>query len=161
MKKIFYIIVVLAVAAVGGGIYFWFLSSKNVPQPPQNQQTIVSQSTQDVPPSYSITDTFPKEDKITIGTANGSVEMNNFYKKAIDTEEGSVILTDNNDYEISYDRSASKFYIYLRNPGSRSKAESELLNILGIGQKEACKLDVSVAAGQTSVGNLSFCTARQ
>ena len=120
-----------------------------------------------LPSSYSITDTFPKTETISIGTTQGTVEVKNFYKTLIDTEEGSIIMADNENYQISYDRSDSKFYIDLviasdyRERGnlySQTKAESELLNILGIGQQDACKLNVLVFQfGQNDSTSLSFC----
>ena len=163
LKKIFYIILILAV--IGGGIYAWFYFSKKAPQ---NNQTAslpevstsgTSQPASSAQSSYSITDTFPKTDTISIGTSNGSVEIKNFYKNIIDTEEGHVILADSADYQISYDRNTSIFYINLISAAAQqSKAENQLLGILGVGQQDICKLNVVVLKpGQTNGGRLSFC----
>lgn len=163
MKKILYIILIIAV--IGGGIYAWFYFSK--PGAQSNPVTsslpqVSSPTSAPLPASYSIADTFPKTETINIGTGNGAVEVKNFYKKIVDTEEGFVIMADNENYQISYDRSDSKFYIDIRiETAQQTKAESEFLTILGIGQQDACKLDVFVFhAGQSNGTNLSFCVDR-
>jgi len=162
LKKIIYIILILAF--IGAGIYAWFYFSKpqvktgtNASLPPVSSQTALPQ--QSTQPSYSIVDTFPKTDTINIGTGNGSIEVKNFYKNIIDTEEGHAILEDNSDYQISYDRSTSIFYINLKNIlVQQSKAENQLIGILGIGMQDICKLNVLVfQTGQQNGGELSFC----
>ncbi len=161
MRKVIYIILVIAVIA--GGVYAWFYFSKNGsesnPVTPSSLLPPSSLSSSSLPASYSITDTFPKTDTISIGTDSGSVEVKNFYKTIVDTEEGFVIMKDNENYQISYDRSTSIFYIYFRNAlVPQSMAETELLTMLGIGQQDACRLDVSVfQAGQQKGSGLSFC----
>ncbi len=169
MKKIIYIIVIIAV--IVGSVYAWFYFSKNSGSQNNATQTPAlntlpstqtsSPSHSSLPASYSITDTFPKTDTISIGTGNGAIEVKNFYKNIVDTEEGSAILVDNVNYQISYDRSVSIFYIHFRNASAQqSKAETELLGMLGIGQKDACRLDVLVfQAGQQNGTGLSFCAS--
>lgn len=163
LKKLIYIIPILALIA--SGIFAWFyLSERNVKS--NNVESFLNSTgtiaVSQLPANYSITDTFPKTDTITIGTGSGSIEVKNFYKTIVDTEEGFVILEDNADYEIVYDRSTSQFYIYLiTDSAPQSQAENELLNILGIGQQDVCKLDVLVLrAGQTNGVDLSFCANR-
>ena len=164
MKKTIYIILIIAVTA--GGVYAWFYFSRKtaVQNAPANKDINASlpaatQTASSLPDSYSITDTFPKTDTISIGTGNGAVEVKNFYKNIVDTEEGFAILADNINYQISYDRSTSVFYIHFRNASAQqSAAETELLTILGIGQQDACKFDAFVfQAGQQEGSNLSFC----
>lgn len=163
MKIVLYVILVLAL--IGGGIYAWFYFSKpsveNSPAVELPSVSLSQSSSLSLPtPSYTIADTFPKTETINIGTGNGAVEVKNFYKKIVDTEEGFVIMADNENYQISYDRSTSIFYIYSINAVLlQSQAESELLNILGVSQQDACKLNVLVLQpGQTTGMRLSFCT---
>ena len=163
MKKILYLALLFVV--IGGGAYAWFYFSKNTVQTTQTAtlpEVSVSGTSQPVSPtqsSYSIADTFPKTDTISIGTSSGSVEVKNFYKNIIDTEEGHIILTDSADYQISYDRNTSIFYINLISSSTQqSKAEDRLLAILGIGQQDICKLNVFVLQpGQQQRTGLSFC----
>ncbi|OGZ00314.1 MAG: hypothetical protein A3B13_01135 [Candidatus Liptonbacteria bacterium RIFCSPLOWO2_01_FULL_45_15] len=161
MKIALYIILILAV--IGGGVYAWFYFSKNDTQAgPAAKLPSVSSSSSLPSPSYSIADTFPKTETISIGTGNGSIEVKNFYKTLVDTEEGSIIMADNENYQISYERSTSVFYIHFRNDAvSQSQAEADLLNVLGISQQDACKLNVLVfQPGKTNGAKLSFCTNR-
>ena len=162
MKIALYIILIIVV--IGGGIYAWFYFSKNDTQAgPAAELPSVSSSqssSSSLPsPSYSIADTFPKTETISIGTGNGSIEVKNFYKTLVDTEEGSIIMADNENYQISYERSTSVFYIDLRTEtASQPQAEADLLNVLGIGQQDACKLNVLVfQSGLAEGSRLSFC----
>ena len=158
MKIALYIILILAV--IGGGVYAWFYFSKNDTQAgPAAELPSVSSSSSLPSPSYSIADTFPKTETISIGTGNGSIEVKNFYKTLVDTEEGSIIMADNENYQISYERSTSVFYIHFRNDAvSQSQAEADLLNVLGISQQDACKLNVLVfQSGLAEGSRLSFC----
>ncbi|MDP3948666.1 MAG: hypothetical protein Q8Q17_01815 [bacterium] len=162
MKIAFYILLIVAVIA--GGIYAWFyFSDSNVKSNNVNSSPATSTETNPIsqmPVNYSIADTFPKTETISIGTGNGAVEVKNFYKKIVDTEEGFVIMADNENYQISYERSTSVFYIDLRTETVlQTKAESDFLSVLGISQQDACKLNVLVFhAGQSNGTNLSFCT---
>ncbi|MBI4085414.1 MAG: hypothetical protein HY432_02845 [Candidatus Liptonbacteria bacterium] len=161
MKKTLYIFVVLVVIVIGGGIYSWFYYSRGGSQNNSSSSPLPQSSSSSLPTPSSVSDTFPKGETISIGTMEGSVVVKNFYNTVADTDEGFAILQDEDDYQISYQRSTSKFYIYLRNAASQSKAESDLLNILSIGQNDACKLDVSVViAGQSNETGLSFCPGR-
>ena len=160
MKIALYIILILAV--IGGGVYAWFyLSERNV-ESNNVESSLNSTGTQPVsqlPVDYKIADTFPKTETISIGTGNGSIEVKNFYKTLVDTEEGSIIMADNENYQISYERSTSVFYIHFRNDAvSQSQAEADLLNVLGISQQDACKLNVLVfQSGLAEGSRLSFC----
>ncbi len=165
MKRILYIIIVLAV--IGGGAYAWFYFSKRADtdtQPASSLPAVQSQaqapsSQQAASFSNSITDSFPKTETINIGTGSGSIEVKNFYNIAADTEEGFVIIEDASDYQIAYDRSTSNFYINMRSiTAQQSQAEDRLLAILGIGQKDICRLNVFVLQpGQQQGTGLSFC----
>ena len=160
MKIALYIILVLAI--IGGGIYAWFYFSERNVESNNVESSLNSTGTQpmsQLPVDYKIADTFPKTEAISIGTGNGSIEVKNFYKTLVDTEEGSIIMADNENYQISYERSNSVFYIYFRNADlSQPQAEMDLLDILGISQQDACKLNVLVFQfGQSNGNSLSFC----
>lgn len=167
MKKIIYIIFALAV--IGGGAYAWFYFSKrtgagtqaapSLPAVQSRSQAQAPSAQQTASVSNSITDSFPKTETINIGTGSGSIEIKNLYNIAVDTEEGFVIIEDSPDYQIVYDRSTSNFYINMRSiTAQQSKAENRLLAILGISQKDICRLNVFVLqAGQQQRIGLSFC----
>lgn len=165
MRKFFYVILILII--IGGCIFAWFHFIKNIPATgpvptaslPQPSLSKSSSSSSAMPISYSIADTFPKTDTISIGTGNGSIDVKNFYKTLVDTEEGSIIMADNADYQISYVRTTSIFYIHFKNATvAQSTAESELINILGISQQDACNLNILVfPAGKQEGNRPSFC----
>ena len=160
MKIALYII--LFIALLAGGIYAWFYFSERNVKSNNVESSLNSTGTQpmsQLPVDYKIADTFPKTETISIGTGNGSIEVKNFYKTLVDTEEGSIIMADNENYQISYERSTSVFYIDLRTEtASQPQAEADLLNVLGIGQQDACKLNVLVfQSGLAEGSRLSFC----
>jgi len=110
----------------------------------------------------------PPGDTLAIGTSKGSVKVNNFYKTALGIVEGSeVVMAQTAAYEIDYSAVDSSFIITIKEePVSavRSSAETALLNILGIRQKDACSLAVAVivpAPVDAQLGGrsypLSFC----
>src|SRR3989338_1337040 len=143
MRNLIYIILILAVIAGVIYVLFYFLNPAAQNSPLNTLSS--AQTPSQLPANYTIADTFPKTETISIGTGSGAIEVKNFYKNIVDTEEGFVILKDEIDYQISYDKSTSKFYIDIRTEtAQQAKAESELLNILGVGQQDACKLKVSV-----------------
>lgn len=146
MKKIY---VTLAITALLGGGAYEMLSTLSPARASSS--------------SPSIDDTFPTGDTLNIGTTSGVVSVKNFYKTLIDTEEGSAIMKENDNYEIFYDRNTSQFYIFMPSGSSaRPQAESDLLSILGIGQQDACKLSVSViyAGQENNPAGLSFCASQ-
>lgn len=154
MKKTIYILIFVAVIALGY-FSFKFFSGRQSQQSDQVQSGLLPNSPTTSVPSgdYSIESRFPKTNTITIGTSQGVVEMKNFYKTFVDTEEGLVILKDTDEYEIAYDRENSSFLIYLKNPSSkddRKNAEADFLNILGINQENACKLNVQESGSASS-----------
>jgi hypothetical protein len=87
------------------------------------------------------------QEYLTIQGKNGSGRVLNFYKQAVDTEEGAVIMADENDYRLSY-RASEGFNVLIwntTNPASTSRqAESRLLSILGSDTAGICRVGVSV-----------------
>jgi len=89
----------------------------------------------------------PTTTSITLGTSDGNVTMNNFYKTAntITQDKQAVIIEDAGDYVITYNVPDSSFAIALQSTPldtARSAAESAFLSELGISQADACKLTV-------------------
>lgn len=163
LKKIFW--TVLALSLISGGVYAWFYFSnkqKVAVTPAAGNGLPAGASATTSMPSSSVADTFPKGDTISIGTAQGGVEVKNFYNSLVDTEEGLAIIENNDNDEIAYDRTAGIFYIYLKTAAaSQDQAEGAFLKILGVGQQEACKLDASVFQPNQAGGkSLSFCPGR-
>lgn len=167
MKKAIYLTgILIALGMIG---YFGFTFFRNTPQEndgngTQSLQSGLLPSVSENPLlTASITDQFPKTQTITLGTNQGAIEVKNFYKTAVDTEEGSVILKNLDDYVIAYRRDTSIFRIELFSPSAavRQNAEHDFLQILGTNQTDACKLDVQVilfrSAQDGENSRLSFC----
>ncbi len=162
MKKIFSTVGIFILLGIIGYLTFYFFSKK----PQGNIQSIQSGLLPSATSSdfYAPAVPFPTTPTMTIGTNQGIVEVKNFYNSVVGIEEGLLILADADNYEIAYDRSNSNFLIYLRNPSlknTRQNAETDFLEILGINQENACKLNVQESALPSSqLGenqNLSFC----
>jgi len=177
MKKL---IVIFSVLLFVGAIIIVFWSSFRKSTPPAVSTSTGTNTTVITPPlipplsSSSIdaflkASNFPTSDTITLGTPKGGVVVKNFYKTIVDTEEGFVWIRDNDDYRISYNTADSNFYIDIFSQpfdAARKKAEKDFLDILDVGQSEACKLKVvefAPAAEVNLAGKnlwLSFCTGR-
>ena len=165
MRKIIIFVLIFVVIAVIGYFVWTFYGRQSSPSVQQPTGTLPEVSSKTPPPlpssTYSIKDNFPADATIKIGTATGVVETKNFYKTAVDTEEGSIIMKQSDDYTISYNRQTSNFLLNVFTSSSTEMinlAETDLLNILGIGQHDACKLDVRVLRpGQNDGTRLSFC----
>ena len=168
MKKLFYIIGIIAVIGIVGYLIFVFFFQKLRQGTGGNgahlpQQGLLPQTPQNSIALTSITDQFPKTPTVKLGTNQGIVEVKNFYNALADTEEGSVILKNLDAYVIAYRRDTSAFAIELFSNSItvRQAAETDFLNILGIGQADACKLNVQVQTPTNQSGvenkNLSFC----
>ncbi len=111
----------------------------------------------------------PPGDTLTLGTAKGSVTMKNFYKNPVylaDTQQ-SVVVRQDASYAIVYDIPGNRFTLNLFGASfgaSRQTAEAGLLDVLGINEQDACRLNVyesasgllfAAHAGQSLT--LSFC----
>lgn len=148
-------------------LWFWLYKNSKKSAPAYQAPDAYNYKTAPQPIAYkdhlpTPSDYFPTTKTIQIATGQGIVETNNFYTQAIDTEDGLVVLKKNQDYQLSYDRSAVQFDIYLFSGDTASQtrisAEKDLLDILGINQSEACKLNLAVfGTNKTSSGNWSFC----
>lgn len=109
--------------------------------------------------------------KITLGTTSGGIEVNDFLSKNMGVVEGGdILLADNSEYFITFNRYSGRFWIGITSSvfeEYRVKAEENLLKILGLSERDACKLSVVIGAPFRSGGSeatiapdetgLSFC----
>lgn len=109
----------------------------------------------------------PAGDTISIGTSKGAVQVKNFYKNSLAWEDQYIIIAQNSQYEITYDTTASQFFLYIPNSPSdavRSEYETALLNLLGVSKTDACKLNIlegfsASSPYGTKPMNLSICAS--
>ncbi|MDP2598450.1 MAG: hypothetical protein Q8P49_01320 [Candidatus Liptonbacteria bacterium] len=160
-KVIVVIVIVIAVAFVG---YLIFSGLRNADQNLGGSPSNAPPQSVIVPLDPEIT---PSGEKITIGTAGGSVEINNFYKFAQGLDGEALIIRSTPEYQIIYSDEGSTFGIYVTGGAVDTvlkTAEMDMLSILGISQSQACVLTitwgVSPAVDKNLVGRsypLSFC----
>ena len=166
-KIIILIIVIVVIVLLGIGAYFLFHGSS--PSSDVTGQTgtlpnpITSTST-----ASNIFGPTPTGPYLSIGTARGTVQVNNFYlsNPAVD-DGGDIIIKQAQNYVIVYDPSDSSFWLGVTgNPFSVSKSavENDFLAVLGVSKADACKLSVTsgviYSEGNPNDGKsfpLSFC----
>lgn len=168
MKKI--IIVVIAIAAIiliTFGVFFLIQKNNAGNSPTSTTGTLSPVSTSTL--SGGTIPTIPTSTTITLGTAEGSVTVNNFYQSAnyITQDKQTVAVADTPDYVIAYNVTDSSFAIALLSiplEAARQAAENTFLSKLGISQQDACKLSVyegvPASVSDKYVGQsfpLSFC----
>jgi len=166
MKKVLVILATLAV--IGIGFFVWFsLGTTGINNGVNNIAIQGTSSSLPVVPAAS--STIPLGGAIFIGTSQGIVTVNNFYKNIIGQDEEYDILEQSAGYDLLYNTEDSSFVISIKKgvlAQIRPQAEQAFLNMLGISTGDACKLTVVVgvdAAGDPSLANqalsLSFCAA--
>ena len=173
MKKtiliIILILIIIAVAAV------FFFMNRGTGAPGGTGTGVTSSTGGGLPPVIPITGnlasstSFPTSTTITIGTSKGSVTVNNFYKNPalVTPDAGTVLIIATSSYNLAYNTGDSSFTIALLSEplaAARAAAEAGLLQALGIGQADACRLTVSVYVPGSIDANhaginlgLSFC----
>ena len=160
------IIIVLILAIIA---YFVFFASS--PSSNQNNGSQGSGSTGGLPSVGTSTASFPSGSTFDIGTSQGTVTVNNFYKTDayITQDQQTVVLSENDNYTIVYNRDDSGFIIALLSvsgslQGARNTAETAFLSQLGITESDACKLNVNERVLDQSspddgeLMGLSFCS---
>ena len=177
MKNKFIILAItLVVVFVGIGIYFvlrnaWQNNNQGVTQgtggnlPPVATGTLPNQAS-------TATSSFPTGSMFQIGTGQGVVTVKNFYNTDayITEDQQTVVLVENNNYSIVYNRGDSGFIIdFVSVPDSlqteRTAAEADFLAQLGVSQADACKLNVDehvtdkTSPDYGSAMGLSFCNS--
>ncbi len=139
------IIIIVAVIIVVAAAAYLFLMQKN-PSP-----TGATGTTGTLPPVFVSTATvpsaFPTSSTITLGTNQGNVTTNNFYKNAsyVTQDQQTVVIRQTPTYDINYNVSDSSFIISILSlpfDTARQAAEAEFLSALGISQQDACRLKV-------------------
>jgi hypothetical protein len=154
--------------SLGGGEWTVFsLMQEGVPLSIAEQ--LVSGVTNSAPSSIAPPVNIPIGNTVTIGTSQGSVIVNNFYKNAdyIAQGQNAVAIKQTADYGIFYNILDSGFTITIFSAPFdtvRQTAEAAFLDSLNISQQDACKLSVyENASGNIAnqhVGQsflLSFC----
>jgi hypothetical protein len=154
--------------SLGGGEWSLLgLMQEGVPQSAAEQ--LVAGLTSGATSPVASTINIPAGNTITIGTSEGSVTMNNFYRSAsyIAQEQKAVVIQQTSTYDIVYNVSDSSFAITVFSvpfEAVRQTAEAAFLNSLGVSRQDACKLMVheNVSGGVASqyAGasfSLSFC----
>lgn len=150
MKKEIIILIVLVVVAVVVGVVYFVLrgaSSGEIPIPvTTGTLPPVATGTQGLAAGSS---SFPTGSTFQIGTPQGIVTVDNFYKTMdyITTDNETVVLAESDDYSDVYVRAGSSFIITLTVVTSslqdvRDAAEAAFMSQLGISESDACKLDV-------------------
>ena len=108
---------------------------------------LVAGVTNGAPSSIVSPTNIPAGNTVTIGTSQGSVMMNNFYKNAsyIAQDQNAVVIQQTVNYGIFYNISNSNFTITIFSApvdAVRQTAEAAFLSSLDISQQDACKLSV-------------------
>lgn len=164
MKKISIVIIAIIIIILISFGVFWFMQRSGFNS--GNEGTAGN-----LPPVSTSTPALatPTTTTVVIGTAQGGVTVNNFYKNAeyITQDQQTVAMKDTSDYGIAYNVGDSSFVIVLlSNPleTARQAAEAAFLSSLGISKQDACKLTVyegiPAAVSDQYVGEnfpLSFC----
>lgn len=166
-KKIVVIIgVVIAIIIVGVIVYSVFLKNGGTNVIENQAPTGGTGQAISVAAAYP---NAPTGQYISIGTADGTVQVNNFYTSSATEvgEDGILIIKQTPTYWFTYDPSDSSFWIALSGTplgAVQQTAEQDFLTTLGVSTTVACKLNVSegqpYVAGSPTNGQslpLSFC----
>lgn len=157
-KTIIVIVAIVVLIGIGLGIYFVMANMNGGSNPPPGAATSTATEGNEVTlPASQVLSGLPTSTLLTLGTSNGSVQVNNFYLSNPPVTDGgeTVILASTTSYLITYDTIDSSFWIGIdpdQFSAIRPAAEQALLSVLGVSSTAACKLDVSVGAfyGATS-----------
>ncbi|MBU6500502.1 MAG: hypothetical protein KGJ89_01580 [Patescibacteria group bacterium] len=162
MKKLIIIaVIIIIIVAV---LFLVFIGRRQT-----QQQVGGSGSVRPLPVPVSLPQ--PTDQTISLQTSQGSIVLKNFYNTAV-VDNGPGAVNDINilmrsdignkyHYEMGYERQVSRFDIVLNTYSLedaikyRKEAEADFLNILGINEPDACKLNVDLIVNPTyvSIGN--------
>lgn len=176
MKKIIIsAIILMVILAIIGGLYL-ALSAKN--KTAANIETTSTGQAGSLPTTQVATTTpasqaypnLPTGPELSIGTAQGTVSVNNFYAANPPVGDyGTIIIKQTENYLITYDSQTSEFWLAITGTPFatwQTTAEQDFLATLGISKADACKLSVTsgviYSPGDPNDGKsfpLSFCTA--
>lgn len=165
-------IAVIIVVCIGSGAYFYFANNNGNSYGSGAGGATPAGAGQEVTLSASqILSNTPTTTLLTIGTSQGSVQVNNFYLSNPPVTDGgeTVIIASTTDYLITYDTIDSSFWIGMdadQLNATRPAAEQAFLSALGVSSAAACKLNISEGvfydASSSLSGQsfpLSFCPA--
>lgn len=154
MNKTTAIIIAIIIVILGLFTVFWLTKigpiTEQYPIPerpnvnyPTDGATPGGQTPVTIPPVPS-----PSAATFNIPTPEGDIEVNNFYKNAIEiTPQNDAVATSTNDYRIFYDNRGKLFIITLLTTplaNAKDKAEQAFLKILNISPEKTCSLNVTV-----------------
>jgi hypothetical protein len=100
----------------------------------------------------------PSSQALDIPTSKGDVKVKDFTKDPVEQTPDTTAIAETPDYQIAFFPKDSSFAIVLQSvpaQAARDKAEQALLDKLGIGIGEACKLQVSLTVPFGVVQNLA------
>src|ERR1700722_12312914 len=153
MKRTIIIILIVIVAILlCVGVYFLFFSGSGTSsinnQPSGGQLGTLPTTTIAGPVLASdIFSNLPTSTYLSIGTASGTVQINNFYLSDPPVDDGGdIVIKQTANYVISYDPTDSSFWIGISSiPFStwQSPAEQDFLTTIGVSETDACKLSVT------------------
>jgi hypothetical protein len=156
-KKILIIVGAIIILAIIIVLFFW-LRGGATDVTPSSSDAGTSVIIQGAPSGLQA----PTSTTIQIGTSQGVVTVNNFYKNVVAYEDQFLVLARSSDYEITYDTDRSAFFIQLSAMSLQGEGERAFLALLGVTSTNACKLSVNEGwPGSPSLAseqpNLSFC----
>ena len=112
---------------------------------------------------------FPQGSKLIVGGVGGSIEVENFFQNAEGywPERNEILIAGNNKYEFIFDREFGSFDVILRAEAKESdipEIEVEVMNLLGVGKNELCKLNISYfleydVIEKINMGTLPLCSS--
>ena len=108
--------------------------------------TSSAQTAQNLTPAVTQLPTAPQGATFQMGTSQGTVTVNNFYKMPLVMDDEFLILNTSTAYQINYDTETSQFYIAFPAAPSadlRTQAETAFRSLLGVSSDDACKLNVA------------------
>lgn len=165
MKKILIILIVLAVIAIG--FFVWFSLKGSPPAQNGSNNVVTAGNLPAVSAPVAASSTVPAGDTIAIGTAQGTVTVNNFYKNIVGWQEEYAIFERSSAYDLLYDTGDSSFVVSIKSgvlAQVEPQAEQAFLSALDISESDACKLAVVIGIDPSvdpSLANqalpLSFC----
>lgn len=161
------IIILVVVVLAGIGVFFLYahLSGNSLLGTGNNGPSVTPTGVQGLPVVAIDPSSVPQDPTLTLGTASGPVTVANFYKTAIGQDAETFLLAHDPAYDISYDQSASVFYLVINGTPfatAQKSAEAKFIQILNVTQPQACKLSVSEKNSATGANApLSFCAPQE
>ncbi len=145
-RNIFLVIAVLILVALGIGVFIFLNKGTGEPTPPPPPIGVTPTPT---PVTPTTPPPVPSGDVIVIGTDEGQVTMKNFAKEAtrIDSRGDIYFSKDEKKYHLVHFAGEKSFMITVVGkpvPQVAKEAEQAFLSALGIGQADACKLEVYI-----------------